>query len=355
LILLLLFRFKKEGGGDWVHFFTKGKEAGFSLKETEMIRQLAVQCRLEIPSALFSSQNQLDKCIAVLVRSIKMSAAGEDQVHRNLLSRLYDHRKKIEIAASQSKTSIFSSHRISEGQQLRILFEGKGVFRSQVIKNAAQCLTIARPMNKKYPAAVKWAGAKISVYFWRNDDAGYVFDSEVMNESFSVGGSSIKITHGKSLFRTQKRSSVRAKLHRAAFLYLVPVDEPSHKLEMTPGLKCFLENISDTGCAVTVGGQAKSGGRVKVQFALDDAAICMTGTVRSVNYREDTKRSLLHIEAEPMPIEMRMNILEEVFAMMPKEDEDELPIRVLDDKTVVAREDSEDTVLVAAANNAENQ
>jgi len=95
-------------------------------------------------------------------------------------------------------------------------------------------------------------------------------------------------------------------------------------------MKCFLEDISDTGCAVTVGGKAEPGLRVKVQFALNNAAVCMTGTVRSIEYKEDTNRSTLHIEAEALPIEIRNHILGEVFGMLPDEDEDELPFRVLD-------------------------
>jgi len=173
---------------------------------------------------------------------------------------------------------------------------------------------------------------KISVYFWRDNDAGYVFDSEVLDEVYSLGISSLKITHGESLFRTQKRKSVRAKTNKPAFLYLAQYNEPPYKLETKPGLKCMLEDLSDTGCAVTVGGKASEGMRVKVQFALDNIPVCITGTVCSTSYQEDTNRTLLRIKAEPMPMKLRNHILSEVFGMLPDDDEDELPFRVLDDE-----------------------
>jgi len=330
VIYLVVSRSKKEQGGNWMQFFSKGKEAGFSFKEIDMLRQLATQCGLEPPHSVFESQTQLDKCIHSLVRGMKM--AGGDGGNRDFLSKLYDYRQKIEISKSHDNIKIAHSRQISEGQALRVLVVGTGVFNSHVVKTTPQYMTISRPENSKMTSAMSWTGLKIAVYFWREDDAGYVFDSEVLDEVFSLGVSSLKITHGDSLFRTQKRKSVRAKMNKAAFLYLVASNEPSHKLEVRPGVKCYLEDLSDTGCAVTIGGKAGEGLRVKVQFALDNMPVCITGTVRSTSYREDTNRTVLRIEAEPLPKSIKNHILSEVFGMLPGEDEDELPFRVLDDE-----------------------
>jgi hypothetical protein len=119
-------------------------------------------------------------------------------------------------------------------------------------------------------------------------------------------------------------------MHKAAFLYLADDDGPLYKIETDPGLRCILEDISDTGCAVTVGGKSDSGMKVKVQFALNNAPTCMSGTIRSTSYHEDTGRSLLHIEADPLPLETRNRILGEVFGMQSDEDDEELPFRVLE-------------------------
>jgi c-di-GMP-binding flagellar brake protein YcgR len=332
LVFFFVSRPKNEKQGSWLQFFAKGKDAGFSFKEIELLRRLAAKCNIDDPSSLFWSQNQLDICIRSLVRGLRMSGETEDEGTQDFLSKLYDFRKKIEMEKPRIKNGISSSRQISEGQPLRVLVTGTGVFRSQVVKNVNQYLTITRPTNTKVPSAFSWGGLKISVYFWREDDAGYVFDSNVEDEVFSKGFSSLKITHSDSLFRTQKRKSVRIKLHKAAFLYLRKDDDEPGKLELAPGLKCFLEDLSDTGCAVTVGGKAASDLQVKVQFALDNIAICMDGTVRSVDFKEETNRSVLHIEADPLPIEIRNQILGEVFGMLPDEDEEELPFRLLDEE-----------------------
>jgi c-di-GMP-binding flagellar brake protein YcgR len=330
VIMVIIARPKSEKGS-WVQFFAKGKDAGFSFREIELLRRLAVKCNIDDPSSLFWSQNQLDICIRSMVRNIRMTGESDDNGTQDFLSKLYDFRKKIEMEKPRIKSGISSSRQISEGQPLRILVAGTGVFKSQVVKTANQYLTISRPTNTKVPPGFSWNGVKISVYFWRADDAGYVFDSFVEDEVFSKGISSLKISHSDSLLRTQKRKSVRIKIHKSAFLYLLKEDDQPGTIEVTPGLKCFLEDLSDTGCAVTVGGKAVADLRVKVQFALDNAAVSMAGTVRSIDFKEDVNRSLLHIEADPLPLETRNQILGEVFGMLP-DDDDELPFRLLDEE-----------------------
>ena len=331
LAVFLLTRSKKEKSGSWLQFFAKGKDAGFSFKEIEMLRRLAVRCNIEEPTSLFWSQNQLDLCIRSMVRGIRMSGESEEQGSQDFLSKLYDFRKKIEMEKPKIKNGISSSRQISEGQVLRILVSGTGIFKSQVVKVSGSYMTISRPVNNKI-TSMSWNGVNLSVYFWREDDAGYVFDSSVQDEVFSKGISSLKITHSDSLFRTQKRKSVRIKFRKGAFLYLLNNEDDAAKIEIVPGLKCFIEDLSDSGCALAVGGKASADMRVKVQFALDNSAVCMSGTVRSVDYNEEANRSILHVEADILPIETRNQILGEVFGMLPEEDEEELPFRMLDDE-----------------------
>ena len=329
LIVLFLSLSGKEKSG-WVQFYAKGKDSGFSFREIELLRQLAVKCKLEEPASLFWSQAQLDTCIRSLVRSLHVSGGG-DQAANDFLSKLYDFRKKVEMEKPKVKHGISNSRQISAGQNLRVLVAGSGVFKSQVVKNSSQYLIISRPTNSKITSSFSWQGLKISVYFWRDDDAGYVFDSCVADEVFSKGISSLKIDQADKLFRTQKRKSIRVKLHKAAYLYLLASDEDINKIETEPGQKCFLEDLSDTGCAVTIGGKGTADMRVKVQFALGGAPISMSGTVRSVQYKEDLDRTTLRIEADPMPIDIRNKILGEVFGMLP-DDEEDLPFRILNEE-----------------------
>jgi c-di-GMP-binding flagellar brake protein YcgR len=330
LLVLILTRSSKKGKKpSWIQFFSNGRDAGFNFKEIQLLYRLATASNLEDPTALFWSQSQLDRCIRSMVRNIKF--AGDDPGTQEFLSKLYDYRKKIEMEKPRIKNGISSSRQIDESQKLRVLVSGTGIFNSQVIKNTGPYMTISRPVNPNIPVSFSWAGLNLAVYFWRADDAGYVFDTVVIDEVYSKGMSALKIDHSDSLFRTQKRKSVRVKTHKPAFLYLLVEGEDSDKIEAVPGLKCYIEDLSDTGCAVTIGGKAVVGLRVKAQFSLDNTPVVMGGTVRSVEYNAEANRSLLHVEADPLSRDRRNHILGEVFGMLPEEEEG-LPFRVLDEE-----------------------
>ncbi|MDR3172881.1 MAG: PilZ domain-containing protein [Treponema sp.] len=329
--MLVYFSRRSGAQGSWIQFFAKGTDSGFSLGEIELLRKLAIKCNIQEPSALFWSQDQLDKCIRALVRAQK-NGGEEDIGGQDFLCKLYEYRKKVEMEKPGIKSGISNSRQVSEGQNLRILVPGTGVFRSQVIRNTSENITISRPVNDKVGSGFSWTGTKISVYFWRENDAGYVFDSEVIDEVFSKGISSLKIRHVDSLYRTQKRKSIRIKMNKPAYLYLLGPNEETGKIETVPGARCILDDLSETGCAVTIGGQAAAGMRIKVQFALDETPICMSGTVRSVDYKEAAQRSLLHVEADPLPLYAQNKIMGEVFGMQ-EDDGDELPYRIPGDNS----------------------
>jgi hypothetical protein len=263
----------------WIQFFAKGKDAGFSFKEIELLRRLAIKSDIEDPSSLFWSQSQLDSCIAMLVKSTRISGEDRQTSTQDFISKLYEYRKKIEFEKAQYRKGITTSRNIEEGQTIRLLAKGVGVFPAKVIKNTSQYMTITKP-TEKVPLSFIWSGVKLSIYFWRKDDAGYVFDSLVLDEVFSKGFAALQISHSDSLFRTQKRNSIRVKIERPAFMYLSKNGELSEEPELMPGLKCILSDLSESGCAVIIGGKAKQGFRLKVQFSLDEIPICMNGTVK---------------------------------------------------------------------------
>ena len=334
LVGLYFTRNKSENSKSWIKFFAKGKEAGFSIRDMEQLRHLVAVCKIHDPFSIFTSQKQFQTVIHSMVNSVRTTGEINDPPIQDFLSKLFDYCKKLEMESTENKVRISSSRQISEGQALRVLVPGTGVYKSEVVKNFGNYLTITRPVNTNNQGqTMQWYGLKISVYFWREADAGYVFDTEVLDEVFSKGISSLKIEHNDALFRTQKRKSLRVKYQKMAFLYMLIEGESPHRLERSAGIRCMLEDISDSGCAFRVYGHASIGLRLKVQFSLDRVPICIPGTVRSVDYNQDANISFVHMEADPLPIGTRNHILCEVFDLLPEEDEDELPFRVVDEKS----------------------
>jgi c-di-GMP-binding flagellar brake protein YcgR len=314
ILVLFLNRPQKDPAAlSWGQFRAQGRAAGFSFVEISRLKMMAQQSGKLNPPSLFQSAELMEYCIRSLARTMRTGGGG-NPADQNFIAKLYECRKKIE--AEGPKRGLISSHEIEAGQNLRVVADS-AIYRSQVIKNTDQYILATRPVNPELRSAPVWLGRRISVYFWKEEDAGYVFDCKVLDEALFKGVMAIQISHSKDLFRTQKRRSLRVKTHKSTYLYLLNDAAPSDTLETKPGLKCFVEDLSDTGCAVTIGGRASKGLRVKLQFELNKKPFTMSGTVRSVDYNEEANRSLLHIEADPLNQAAKKAIFAEMFDAAP--------------------------------------
>ena len=220
-----------------------------------------------------------------------------------------------------------SSRSIVQGQRLRILVPGLGVYGSTVIDSNDRYLVISYPAGGRVPAGFKWRGTRVSVYFWRQDDAGYVFDTYVLEDLRIRDIPVLQLGHSNSLLRTQKRKSVRARAKIGAYLYVLKRLEGAYeKPERVPGLKCVVHDLSEDGLAVLIGGKARGGMQVKVQFVAAEAHIVMSGTVRSADFNMTTNQSLLHIEAASPSARMRNLIRAHVYSIGPSGDGAQLDV-----------------------------
>jgi c-di-GMP-binding flagellar brake protein YcgR len=316
LVLILNRSGQKTGILSWLRFYFQGRKAGFSSAEIRRLRILAEQSGKSDRFSLFQSSEVMDYCIRFLAQTLRVNGE-DDPALQSLLARLYECRKK--IYTEGPRQGLVSSYEIEEGQNLRLIFNSV-MHQSQVVKNTDQYILIIRPVNYDLRVPPIWQGRKVSVYFWRKEDAGYVFDSEVLGEMRLKTLIALRISHSDALFRIQKRRSLRVKTHISAYLYLLLSDvAPSNELETDPGLKCFVEDLSDAGCSVAIGGKAEEGLRVKLQFELDKKPFAMSGIVRSADYEEKANRSLLHIEADPLSLEAKNAIFAEMFNVLSPE------------------------------------
>jgi len=64
---------------------------------------------------------------------------------------------------------------------------------------------------------------------------------------------------------------------------------------------------------VLIGGKAKVGLPLKLQFTLGQNSIAMNGVVKGINFDEKKSRSLLHVQALPPSPSMRNRLLTYVY------------------------------------------
>ncbi len=318
LVGLLLFYIQRNGGFGfpWVQFYVRGKEHGFSFRELNLLRRVAVENRLKNPTSLFWSERTLDRCIRGTIISFRANDKSEDEASIHFLNKLFDFRKRVEFNLPKYRLGIQSSRSMDAQQPIKITFPGGGVYTSKVVENMRKYLAVAYPRGKPLPFGVSWQGQKISVYFWRPDDAGYYFESRVIGDYMDRNYPILHITHSDQIVRTQKRSSVRAQIDTAGQIFpLRSIQQADETYETTGGFRCKMVDISEDGAAVIVGGRAKPGLPVKIQTEMDEEQVVIAGVIKGVNFRQNKNVSVLHIEAVPPGPQMKNKILTYVYGI----------------------------------------
>ena len=322
LIILLLFllaiyvylRIIGHGSFPWIAFYTKGKESGFTMKEINLLRKVAIETKLESPSNLFWSVKKLDRSIKEIILQLR-SKGREDEGEANyLLSKLFELRKRIEFDQPRYKLGLKSSRDIAARQRVKITLPGLGPFVAMVIENRPRYFALSYPQGSQLPEGFSWKGQQIGIHFWRTDDAGYFAKAKVLEDFYDQKYPILHVAHSDNMMRTQQRKSVRAATNLNASLYpLKSISDANEMVEDSRGLRCRLKDISEDGAAIMVGGRTKAGLPVKIQVALNDKMVVLCGVVKGVNYQGKKNVSLLHIQAATASLNMRNAILSYVY------------------------------------------
>lgn len=306
-----------------IGFFTEGLSQGFSFVDIGTLWKTSRLCDLEEPVSLFYSMPSLTKCISHIKSQAESDGTANSAKSQNLLSKLYTFRTKIEKDADK-KRGLESTRALSNGQKLRIILPGKGVFYSEIVNNARE-IAIKVPTQKGQITidGADWVGKSISVYLWRTGDARYVFDTTVDGVGLFLGKSTLYLHHSTDLIRTQKRNAVRAKCHIFGDLYIIKEKIIDYNvIETRPGYKCLLEDISETGALIRIGGKGVPNVQIRLQFQLQDRLVVMFGVIRNVEFNEKNNESKLHFECVHIEPVMKNHVLSYVYNILPENEKE---------------------------------
>ena len=305
-----------------VNFFITGLDAGFSLPDLILLWNTAQLCNLEQPTSLFYSMQSLTKCMAQISNQTSTDGSQKNQA---LMSKLFDYRTKIQNEADDKK-GLSSTRALDVGQTLRIILPGKGVFSSEIVNNGNQLVINVPKQKNLIPfSGEEWVGKVISVYLWRKGDARYVFDTSVVQSGLYLGKSSLFLKHSVNLVRTQKRKSVRVKCEIYGMLYIIKTDKVDvNAIETQNGFRCLIEDISESGALIKIGGKGAQNVRIKLQYNINNKLILMVGVIRTVEYNQEKNQSLLHFECTNISTIMRNEVLKFVYNMLPENEKEVL-------------------------------
>ena len=308
-----------------IKFFITGMDAGFSMSDTHLLWNVSQICELDEPTTLFFSLPAFTKCMSQITNQASADNQIDSPKYQTLLSKLFAYRTKIQNE-SDNKKGLTSTETLESGQRLRIILPGKGAVASQVINNGKRLIiTIPKKNDMITISAEEWVGKVINVYFWRKGDAQYVFDTAVIQTGIYLGKSTLYIKHSYNLTRTQKRRSVRAKCEIYANLFFVKKSDNNEQIiESKNGFRCLLEDISESGALIKIGGKGRENIKIKLQFSIQNKLIIMNGIVRKVEYNIEKNQSLLHFECTQIEQSMKNEILAYVYNMLPENEKEVL-------------------------------
>jgi hypothetical protein len=323
LAVLAVILLRRAGGGrfPWLQFYMKGRESGFLFHEINLLRRVSIENKIENPTALFWSMKQLDRALKGTIIKYRARSQEQDPEYNLLLSKLFELRKRVEFDQPKYKMGIKSSRKLMPKQSLRITLPGLGPFFAIVVETLTRYMAVSRPQGPKLPDGFSWKNQKIGVYLWRAEDAGYFFQTKVLEDFIDRQYPILHVAHSDNLVRTQKRNSLRVETDITAELFpLKSIDNASEVPEQSRGLRCRLADLSEGGAAILIGGKARVGLPIKVQFTLGDAPLSMSGVVKGITFDQKKNRSLLHMQAATPATSTRNRILTYVYNLFGERD-----------------------------------
>jgi c-di-GMP-binding flagellar brake protein YcgR len=302
----------------------RGRESGFVFREINILRKVAVENKLENPLSLFWSIKQLDRSIRGTIIKWRSQEIEHEPGSEQFLSKLFDFRKTVEFNLPKYKLGINTSRKITPHQKIKISLESGKTFNSSVVENLRKYLAVSYPQGERTPPGFAWRGQKVNVYFWRIDDAGYIFQTRVLDDFYDRQYPIIHLAHSDNLTRSQRRGSVRVETSRPAHLFpLKNIENANETIERGGGLRCRLLDISEDGAALLIGGKAKVGLPMKIQFSLvKNEPIILNGVIKGLTYNQKKNQSILHIQAVPPSYRMKNAILTYVYNIFGDRSED---------------------------------
>ncbi len=260
-------------------FKKAGRALGLTPPQVDMLENLVRACKVKQPFLVFTSAGLLDDTLKKGLYSLDSSrdliGGGTGEAPLAHFPDQADMERNARKGASLGSTTS-----LKPGQPLTITVEGSSPFASKVISNMKDFLTVAAPARPA-GADTRWMrGTLLSVYLWRENDAGYSFPSKILGYDTVKGVPSVLIQHAKTLRREQRRRSRRRELMRPCFYYPILITETGEGrkaerkavVERDKRTLGTVVDLSAGGCAVQTLNPFEKGKLVMLEFDIDRRA-----------------------------------------------------------------------------------
>lgn len=283
----------------FLKFYAEGRRLGFSFADLQILRSAAESCNIENKFGIFSSINILNQCLKVINAQNRRSMQwGNAEEREAFLSKLYEYRTKLELKDRENLNRIISTHEMKKKQICVFLVPNGGIFYAALKEKEKKFMHFVMfGASAERAEQTGWTNRPATVYFWRANDAGYIYTCTILQGKKSSECFDIYASHSNKLTRTQKRKSVRAECQFDGLLFPVyPKKEFNLNTEISGGVKCTISNISEDGAMLMVKGKAAKGVKLKLQFTINNRPVIMCGRIKRFIYEKKINTSRVHFE-----------------------------------------------------------
>jgi c-di-GMP-binding flagellar brake protein YcgR len=285
--------------------------------EVNLLKHLIGVCEVTLPDRLFTSFELFNSCLE------EHGPAATGPITEADAKRLRLIRNKIFFGERSQLPPVRTTHELKSNQWLHLKRLSSGeVFMAPVVEAGSSGLLVSTPQVDKQYVKLD-AGEPFDVYFWRDRDASYHFESEVVGQT----GAHYLITtlkHVEDVERIQRRQFHR--IDTSIRVSAVPV--PREELDRInrgealdtaghPGLRAYVVDISGAGFALSAHTALNANDLVYVEIPGDGgkrSSIPVIGKILNITKRELTGESLMHAEFVGLSADRHERIFQLIYS-----------------------------------------
>ncbi len=180
---------------------------------------------IKSPVLLFASKQNFETFLIRVLSTLKTKDKNFGNLNLTLIkNKLYSLLSNLDDYFTDNKKQV-SSRDLNVGKRARIYIADYGYFFTEVVAVLDKGFVIKKPKLDREPKSWK---LPVTVYFWRENDAGYSFETFIEDEVSESTISGLLVRNSNTMLRYQKRKYIRKECRFYANYVLVEIQTDSN-------------------------------------------------------------------------------------------------------------------------------
>ncbi|OHD55805.1 MAG: hypothetical protein A2Y33_14305 [Spirochaetes bacterium GWF1_51_8] len=303
---------KQKGKPFSTEFNQLALSVGLSKNDIKEVKDILVKSGISKPYLIFSDAGLLEKVVLENIQGIEKSNLSPEEKEKRILS-LFEIKRKIYNHYYSMREGLRSTMEIEANQLLSMKVGSLGKFYTILIMNDRKNLICSMPEIKE-PFSLDWKDKPVEIYFWRYNDAGYIFKSTIENVVNSKRLQSLLIAHTADIKRIQRREYPRRKARFTSkfFRFSITTSEQGKPVALL-GKTHFgvVIDISPGGASIMSDEPVKKGSNLKLDFSINEESYIAYGSV--LNIVKKKNMFIIHLQFHRMSDRVKNTIYRYVY------------------------------------------